>query len=171
MSRSQQEYNWDYYQTLDEIYAWLDKLAEDHPDVVSTFEIGTTVENRVIKGIKIDYKKRERPTIGLLKGALHAREWITPATVTWIVNQFLTSEDTNVRNLAENVVWHVIPVANPDGYVYSFTHVSTSLSNLLLDEELLYKTRKIFTYRIECGGRTEIEQILHPAHIWVSMMI
>lgn len=133
VSRSQQEYNWDYYQTLDEIYAWLDKLAEDHPDVVSTFEIGTTVENRVIKGIKIDYKKQERPTIGLLKGALHAREWITPATVTWIVNQFLTSEDTNVRNLAENVVWHVIPVANPDGYVYSFTHVSTSLSNLLLD--------------------------------------
>ncbi|CAH2094782.1 unnamed protein product [Euphydryas editha] len=120
-SRTQQEYNWDYYQTLDEIYDWLDKVAEEHSDVVTIIEIGRTVENRVIKGIKIDYKKQERPTIGFLKGGLHAREWITPATITWLINEFLNSEDTNVRNLAENVVWHIIPVANPDGYVYSFT--------------------------------------------------
>ncbi|XP_046971388.1 zinc carboxypeptidase-like [Vanessa cardui] len=119
--RNSQQYNWDYYQTLEEIYDWMDEIAEEHPDVVTIIDLGRSVEGRVIKGVKIDYKKKEKPVIGFYEGGLHAREWISPATLTWLINEFLNSNDRKVRELAENVVWHIVPVTNPDGYKYSFT--------------------------------------------------
>lgn len=61
----------------------------------------------------------------MIEGGIHAREWISPATVTYVINEFLTSTDPDVRAMAENIVWHIFPVVNPDGYVYTFTDVST----------------------------------------------
>ncbi|XP_026494162.2 uncharacterized protein LOC113399282 [Vanessa tameamea] len=121
LERNSQQYNWDYYQTLEEIYDWLDKIAEQHSDVVTIIDIGRSVEGREIKGVKIDFKKKANPVIGFFEGGLHAREWISPVTLTWIINEFLNSKDRKVRELAENVVWHIVPVTNPDGYKYSFT--------------------------------------------------
>lgn len=59
----------------------------------------------------------------MIEGTLHAREWIVPATATWIIKEFLTSTDPEMRALAENIEWHIFPVVNPDGYVYTFTTV------------------------------------------------
>lgn len=61
----------------------------------------------------------------MIEGGIHAREWISPATVTWIIKEFLKSTDPNIRDLAENIVWHIFPVVNPDGYSYTFSDVST----------------------------------------------
>lgn len=62
----------------------------------------------------------------MLEGTIHAREWISAATVTWIIKEFLTSTDPEVRALAENFEWHIFPVVNPDGYVHTFTTVSVT---------------------------------------------
>ncbi|KAL0819451.1 hypothetical protein ABMA28_007556 [Loxostege sticticalis] len=120
-SENIRDYAWDYYMTLEEIYAWMDAVAEDYPDVARVVSIGTTVENREIKGLVIDHKRVPNATHGIMEGALHAREWITPATLTWIIRDFLESNDPGVRTMAEDIVWHIFPVTNPDGYVYSFT--------------------------------------------------
>ncbi|CAH0678984.1 unnamed protein product [Chilo suppressalis] len=113
---------WDRYYDLEAINTWLDELAAAYPKVVTTVVMGTSVENREIKGIKIDYHPEQTDKkIGFLEGTLHAREWISPATITWIVKEFLTSTDSDVRAFAENLEWHVFPVVNPDGYVYTFT--------------------------------------------------
>ncbi|XP_063831212.1 zinc carboxypeptidase-like [Ostrinia nubilalis] len=114
-------YAWEFYQTLDEIYEWMDAMAEDYPNVAEVVTIGTTEENRPIKGLVIDFKKSENPVYGFIEGGLHAREWISPAMSTWIIKEFLTSTDPGVRTMAEDIVWHIFPVTNPDGYVYSFT--------------------------------------------------
>nr|CAD7256038.1 unnamed protein product [Timema shepardi] len=53
---------------------------------------------------------------------IHAREWIAPATLTFIINQLLTSTNTAIRNVAENFDWYIVPSANPDGYEYSHTN-------------------------------------------------
>ncbi|CAG9789477.1 unnamed protein product [Diatraea saccharalis] len=119
--RNTNEYVWDYYQTLDEIYEWMDSFAAAHSTVASIINIGYTAEERPIKGMVIDYKKIGDPYIGVIEGGLHAREWISPATCTWIIKEFLTSNDPGVRSMAEDVVWYIFPVTNPDGYVYSFT--------------------------------------------------
>lgn len=90
--------------------------------------LGQSNEGRELKGIVIDFKagdKRENPLIGMIEGGIHAREWISPATVTWIIKEFLTSDDPDVRFMAETFIWHIVPVLNPDGYEYTFTNVST----------------------------------------------
>lgn len=118
------------YHDLNEIYAWLDQLAGLYPDIVSTFQIGTTFEGRPIRGIKIDYHpdaREGRPLIAFIEGGIHSREWISPAVVAGIINEFLTSTDHAVRRLAEAFEWHIVPVLNPDGYVYTFTDVSDML--------------------------------------------
>uniref|UniRef100_A0A2A4J379 Zinc carboxypeptidase A 1 n=1 Tax=Heliothis virescens TaxID=7102 RepID=A0A2A4J379_HELVI len=115
------KYAWDYYLSLDEIFAWLDQVVADHPDVATAVTIGTSVEGRPIRGVKIDFKKQANPIIGMIEGGIHAREWISPATVTYIINEFLTSSDPDVKLMAENIVWHIFPVTNPDGYAYTFS--------------------------------------------------
>ncbi|XP_058824810.1 zinc carboxypeptidase A 1 [Topomyia yanbarensis] len=114
--RASGAFGWSDYHTLDEINAWLDKLALEY-DQVEVVEGGRSYEKRTIKGVKVSYKDGN-PGI-FLEGGMHAREWIAPATVTYILNQLLTSNDTNVRKIAENYDWYVFPSVNPDGYVYS----------------------------------------------------
>lgn len=50
---------------------------------------------------------------------MHAREWISSATATYVLNQLLRSTDPEVQFIAENVDWYIIPVTNPDGYEYT----------------------------------------------------
>lgn len=61
-----------------------------------------------------------------LDANIHAREWITSASVIWILNELLTSTDPAVRELAQNVDWIIVPVINVDGFQYSHTNVSYS---------------------------------------------
>ncbi|XP_063539379.1 uncharacterized protein LOC134748516 [Cydia strobilella] len=117
--------SWDRYYGLDNIYNWLDELETLYPNVVTTVNIGTTFEGRQIRAIVIDFKpgqRGERPLTAMIEAGIHAREWISPATATWIIKEFLTSDDPAVRSMAETFVWHIIPVANPDGYAYTFTN-------------------------------------------------
>uniref|UniRef100_A0A023ERX4 Zinc carboxypeptidase A 1 n=1 Tax=Aedes albopictus TaxID=7160 RepID=A0A023ERX4_AEDAL len=105
----------DYYE-LEDIHAWLDKLANQY-DQVELLEGGHSYENRSIKGVKVSYKSGN-PGV-FIEGGIHAREWISPATVAYILNELLTSTDPKVRNIAENYDWYMFPSVNPDGYVYT----------------------------------------------------
>ncbi|XP_046971378.1 zinc carboxypeptidase-like [Vanessa cardui] len=113
--------NWNQYYSLEEINNWLDEVEKNYPTIVTSVTMGQSFENRQIKGIIINYRPGRNNLIGMLQGTLHAREWITTATITWIIKEFLTSTDREVRALAENFQWHLFPVVNPDGYVYTFT--------------------------------------------------
>jgi murein tripeptide amidase MpaA len=53
---------------------------------------------------------------------MHAREWISIASVSWMVNQLLTSSDPEIRDIAENFDWYIIPIANPDGYAFTWSN-------------------------------------------------
>ncbi|XP_043287320.1 zinc carboxypeptidase-like [Venturia canescens] len=110
-------FGWTSYHTLEEIYAYLEKIAATYPDKVELVVGGKTYEGRWIKGVKISFKKNN-PGV-FIEGGIHAREWITPATVTYIINEFLTSNDTEIRQLAESNDWYIFPSFNPDGYVYT----------------------------------------------------
>ncbi|CAH0594395.1 unnamed protein product [Chrysodeixis includens] len=121
LDRNLNNYAWNYYLSLEEINLWLDSIVQRFPDVVTPLVIGNSNEGRFLRGVKIDFKKQANPVIGMIEGGIHAREWISPATVTYIINEFLTSTNPAVRNLAENVVWHIFPIVNPDGYAYTFS--------------------------------------------------
>jgi hypothetical protein len=111
------------YNTLAQIYAWLDTLPAAYPGTVTKIIGGSTFEGRRIEGVKISYKAGNNGIF--IEAGIHAREWISPATTTWILNELLTSSSPAIRNIAENYDWYIFPVTNPDGYVH--THVSTRM--------------------------------------------
>ncbi|EDW52014.1 zinc carboxypeptidase [Drosophila sechellia] len=110
-------FGWTKYNSLAEIYAWLDGILAAYPTITEGFIVGQSYEGRTIRGIKISYKSNN-PGV-LIESNIHAREWITSATATWLINEFLTSTDELVRDLAENHDWYIVPVLNVDGFVYT----------------------------------------------------
>ncbi|KAL6261345.1 hypothetical protein P5V15_006442 [Pogonomyrmex californicus] len=108
------------YHSLWEIYKNLDELAIKYPNTVKVIVGGKTSEGREIKGVKISFNA-SNPGI-FIEGGNHAREWISPATVMYILHELLTSTDRDVTSLAISHDWYIFPVFNPDGYVY--THIT-----------------------------------------------
>lgn len=113
---------WAAYQTLNNNYNWLITLTSSYPGVVTLIEGGKSYEKRSILGVKISFQNGQKQKPGIfLEAGIHAREWIAPATATFVINELLTSNNTEIRELAENYVWYIFPHANPDGYVYTHT--------------------------------------------------
>merc|ERR1712183_857860 len=54
-----------------------------------------------------------------MEAGIHAREWISPATATYIMREL--AENKNNADLIDFFDFYILPVANPDGYEYSFT--------------------------------------------------
>lgn len=75
-------------------------------------------------GLKISYNHKPKPII-LIDAGIHAREWIAPAVVLYIIHQLVENSDN--AKLIENVDWIVIPSLNPDGYEYSHTTVNYTI--------------------------------------------
>lgn len=113
------EMEWKNYYQLDSLYDYLDHVSGQY-DFVTTLEIGKSYEGRAIKGIKIS--KNPGKTTVFIEGGIHAREWISPATTTFIINQLLTSTDPQVMDLLNEFDWLIFPVLNPDGYAYTFDY-------------------------------------------------
>ena len=58
-----------------------------------------------------------------IEAGIHAREWIAPAVATFVINELAKeTEFTSKLN------FYFIPVANPDGYEYTFSNVSLESS-------------------------------------------
>ena len=54
-----------------------------------------------------------------IEANIHAREWISSATATYVLNELLFSDNPEVRDIALNVDWYILPVFNADGYEYT----------------------------------------------------
>lgn len=49
---------------------------------------------------------------------IHAREWISTATVLYIINELVENRDSLEKEFSD-VDFHIVPLMNPDGYEYS----------------------------------------------------
>lgn len=58
-----------------------------------------------------------------IESTIHAREWISAATATFILNELLTSNDPEIQEMTENYDWIFVPVVNVDGYEYTHSNV------------------------------------------------
>ncbi len=113
---------YDDYRPLDGVFDRLDALIAARPDRVSAVELGLSLEGRTIRGIRVTNPggPDDRPVV-VVVGALHAREWITVASTVFVAERFATSADGSADDaLLDEVALVVVPVANPDGYVYSW---------------------------------------------------
>ncbi|XP_076377356.1 carboxypeptidase B isoform X1 [Megalopta genalis] len=105
---------WTSYHRLDDIHSYLHYLAETFPAVCSVVSIGNSVEGRSLKVLRISNGKPNAPALWI-DGGIHAREWISPAAVTYIIDYLVDNSDSLEAD------YYILPVANPDGYEYTFT--------------------------------------------------
>ncbi|MEY2714576.1 MAG: carboxypeptidase precursor [Planctomycetota bacterium] len=110
------------FRTIDEIYAKLDAWVAQRPDLVTPFTIGTSLEGRPIRGIRISKAPAGSPGV-LFNATQHAREWGATTTALYIANELVNDygTDSRVTALLDRAWIDVVPVCNPDGYVFSWT--------------------------------------------------
>jgi len=89
--------------------------------------LGPTVQGREIFAVKVTRNARNtadgsRPAV-LYIGAQHAREWITPEMVRRLMHHVLRKygESPRITRLLDTTELWFVPVANPDGYDFTFT--------------------------------------------------
>jgi murein tripeptide amidase MpaA len=58
-----------------------------------------------------------------LNAGIHAREWIANAVATYMIRELVENYEQN-KDLVDNLNFHILPLANPDGYEYSRSTVS-----------------------------------------------
>lgn len=105
-------------------------LTKKYPLNVQSVIGGRSYEGRNINGVKLSFKSENKAVF--IEGGIHAREWISPAVVTYILNEFLTSRNADVRNVAESYDWYFFPSINPDGFEYTHTTVCLDYLKILL---------------------------------------
>ncbi|MET0725070.1 MAG: M14 family zinc carboxypeptidase [Leifsonia sp.] len=100
--------------------------AAAHPKIAQLKVIGTTTTGQDITAVRVtknpkSLKEGKRPTTVFI-GAQHAREWITPEMVRRLLDQILSSygSDRRITKLVNNTELWFVPVANPDGYDFTF---------------------------------------------------
>uniref|UniRef100_A0A0A1WX49 Carboxypeptidase A4 n=1 Tax=Zeugodacus cucurbitae TaxID=28588 RepID=A0A0A1WX49_ZEUCU len=109
--------HWRDYQDLQVIYAFMREIRTKFPNICRLYSIGKTAEGRDLRVLRISENPREYKKIWI-DGGIHAREWISPATVTYIIYQLLSNWNRQPAYLKQRT-WYFMPVMNPDGYVYS----------------------------------------------------
>lgn len=112
------------YRAPSEIDAYLNELVTLRPDLAQLLTVGTTIEGRTIRAIRITGPavpgEPTRPTI-IINAGQHAREWIAPATAMWAVERLILDHGINAEttDLVNRVNWIIVPSLNRDGYQYS----------------------------------------------------
>ncbi len=135
----------DGFHSFPEIVAKMRSAAENHSDIAAMYDLGelypngdgstkTTWEGRHIWALKISdnvhVNESDEPDI-LYVGVHHAREWMTSEMMVWLFEHILADYGTNetITDLVDNRELWLIPVFNPDGFVYTETDDRTWRKN------------------------------------------
>jgi len=109
----------DTFHSAEEIHGHLEALAKKHPKRARILKLSQSVHGKPIHGIQLGAKGK--PEIMIL-GGQHAREWISPAALTHVVESLLSKAElgeSNAVELLDSYQLTITPLMNPDGYDYS----------------------------------------------------
>ncbi len=102
-------------------------LSRQYPKLTKLVRIGKTVKGQDILAIKVTrnatrVRDGRRPAV-LYSSTQHAREWITPEMNRRLLHHVLDhyASDAAIRKVVNRTELWFVPVANPDGYDYTFT--------------------------------------------------
>jgi carboxypeptidase A2 len=120
---SPKAFNLNDYNTLTDLYAWMTSLAGNCRAGLTcqVYSLGNSYEGRPINIFKISKSGTGRKAYWI-DATIHAREWITTATITNILNNLATGGDSNAVRLTDAYDWYILPVINVDGYEYTWTN-------------------------------------------------
>jgi len=119
-------FSYDDFNTFEDISAEVVALASrcrsDLGVICEVSSSGQTFEGRDIWTLKMSRSGEGRKAVWL-DATIHAREWLATATHLKIMQKLIDSypEDADVQRLVDTYDWYLTPVANPDGYSYSWS--------------------------------------------------
>jgi len=112
------------YHAYNDHIQFLRDLQSALPSNSEVITSGTSVQGRAITGIHLWGKggKSTKPAI-VFHGNVHAREWITSMTVEYLAYQLVSGygNDASATSFLDAYDWYILPLVNPDGFVYSQT--------------------------------------------------
>jgi len=106
------------FQYRADINAWLQQQINEHASEATRITIGNSYNNQPIYALHLLRETTRKPIIAIQCG-IHAREWITPSTCCWIIDQILNHESR--ESPVFSFEWVIVPVLNVDGYDYTMT--------------------------------------------------
>uniref|UniRef100_A0A336LAC3 CSON002500 protein n=1 Tax=Culicoides sonorensis TaxID=179676 RepID=A0A336LAC3_CULSO len=154
MMSTEHPLTWYHYHRYGDILKFMEYLQRNFPKHVELIPIGSSFEGMPLVIVKIfsneadnsfaaysktvyqrkndkksHYKRKKskkrvsKPAVFIEAGA-HAREWIGPASATWILNHLidLIHKNNTLNDTIFSVDWYIMPVLNPDGYEYSHNY-------------------------------------------------
>lgn len=121
----------DEYHSFDDMLQFGKALVEAFPDLVTQTDLGTTHEGRPIRAWSISAGQTEEddhlPRYEfVVQSGQHAREWVGSSSAFYLLHAIAldaTHEPKGKwKELLRSYTFTVIPMVNPDGYVYSQEH-------------------------------------------------
>ena len=112
----------DHYPSVQELYEWYDVLVMEFPDLVSKHHIGYSWAGRDLWILEItsnEEQVEDKPEI-VIDAAMHAREWSGVQAASYLIWRLLNEYETNetIYWLLNNRVVNIMPMQNPDGYIF-----------------------------------------------------
>lgn len=98
-------------------------INEKYPETTEIFQFGRTAQGRDIMGIRVtseEHLAQEELPIIFVTAATSARDWITAMSAVNLIHM-LAEYRNFYGDIVDNIDWYILPVANPDGYVFSMT--------------------------------------------------
>lgn len=110
------------FSTLRDLQNKWSELSELYSPHMTQTVVGRSYEGRDIIALRIGKTDSDDPKRIFINGLQHAREWIAAHVPTYIAESLAVSAsagDDALARLLEKVEVIIVPVVNPDGYVYS----------------------------------------------------
>ncbi len=110
------------YQTLDEIYAELDELLAEHPDLMSGGVYGKSVQGRDLRWVKFTGKSGDKPEV-TYSANIHAMELASGQCCMGVIRYLADGygKEVYATYLVDHADIYAVPIMNPDG-VAKFTN-------------------------------------------------
>lgn len=123
--RQAQDLSWyDSYHDYEDHIQYFEDLQHSFPNNSELISSGTSYQGRNLYGLHLWGASGPGKPAVLYHGNVHAREWITSPVVEYITLQLITgytNGDNLTRSFLDKYDFYIVPIVNPDGFVYSQT--------------------------------------------------
>ncbi|XP_003384060.1 PREDICTED: carboxypeptidase B-like [Amphimedon queenslandica] len=112
------------YHNYESIIEWYKHLAKSHPSLARYTTIGKTAENRDMIAVHITASKNPGRNKMYMQCLIHAREWISGSVCMYQAHMLVQGygNDREITDLLNDMEFLIVPIVNPDGYHYTWSH-------------------------------------------------
>jgi len=108
---------WNDFQDMHAHHHFLNNLVRDSRGLAKLEVIGKSFEGMPLRVLKICGERCGDKPVIWVDGGIHGREWTSPAAVTFLAKNLI--HNPRYWELRYEFDWLIMPVLNPDGYLWS----------------------------------------------------